>query len=109
MARASERHADSSDFASNFASAATALELAVRDLLKSGWNEPERRHAHEIAHALMEGAKVACWKETGGVLQALTSLLALPLDEVLSISEALRTRLLELLALLRDMPASESA
>lgn len=99
----------SPDFASGFRGAAAALEASVHDLLSTGWNEPERRRAHEIALAHTEGAKAAGWKETGGILQALTSLLALPLGEVIAIREALRTRLLELLELLRNLPASESA
>ena len=48
-----------SDFASLFPVAAAALEGAVHALLASGWDEPLRRHAHEMAAAMAAGAKDA--------------------------------------------------
>ena len=98
-----------SDFASDFARASVALEEAVRTLLASDWEEPARRRAHQLATALCDSAKIAGWKEAGGVLQALASLLALPLDEVLSIKPALREKFLELLELLKSVPRSATA
>jgi hypothetical protein len=98
-----------SDFVSLFPVAAAALEGAVHSLLASGWDEPLRRHAQEMAAAMAAGAKDAGWKETAGVLGAVHSLLALPLGEVLSVREELRDKLLELLDLLREDPLAESA
>jgi hypothetical protein len=98
-----------SDFASLFPVAAAALEGAVHELLASGWDEPLRKHAHEMAAAMAAGAKDAGWKETAGVLGAVNSILALPLGEVLSVREELRDKLIELLDLLREDPLAESA
>jgi hypothetical protein len=97
------------DFASLFPAAAAALEGAVHALLASGWDEPLRKHAHEMATAMAAGAKDAGWGETSRVLGAIHSLLALPLGEVLSVREELRDKLLELLDLLREDPLAESA
>jgi len=97
------------DLAASFPRAWVALEAAVYDLLANGWDEPRRRRAHELAVALSQGARAAGWKETGGVFQAMASLLALPLGDVLSVREPLGEKLLELMELLRDSRASESA
>jgi hypothetical protein len=97
------------EFASLFPAAVLALEEAVHALLASGWDEPLRRHAHEMAAALAAGAKDAGWKETARVLGAIHSLLALPFGEVLSLREELRDKLIELLDLLREDPLAESA
>ena len=64
------------DLASTFPRASSALDSAVRDLIASGWDEARRRHAHELAAALAEGAALAGWRETAVVLRALAQLLA---------------------------------
>ena len=97
------------EFSASYPRALGALENAVHELLSSGWEEPRRRHAHEMAAALSDAAKSSGWKETGGVLQALGSLLALPLEEVIGLRSELREKLLELLALLTESRSSESA
>lgn len=97
------------DFATSYPAATAALERAVHDLLASSWDEMRRRRAHEMAVALSEGAKMAGWKETGGVLQAMASLLALPLEEVIGIREAMREKLLELLGFMKSSSDVESA
>jgi hypothetical protein len=94
---------------SDFQRTLTVLEEAVHDLLESGWDEPRRRRAHELAVALADAAKASGWKETGGVVRAIASLLALSLGEVIGVRVALRERLLELLDVLKDSPASETA
>lgn len=104
-----ERRRPAADFASDFARASARLEDAVHDLIASGWDEPKRRQAHELASALAEAAKASGWKELGGILQAVASLLAMPLGDVIAHRAAHREKLLELLALLKDSPASESA
>lgn len=90
--------------ASSFPRAAAALDAGVRDLIASGWDEPRRRHAHELATTLAQAAGLAGWKETGVVLRALAQLLALPVGEVLPLRGALREKLLELLDLLDEGP-----
>ena len=99
----------SADFLSDFHRASRILEEAVRDLLASDWDEPCRRRAHQLAVALTDAAKASGWKETAGVVQAIASLLALSLGEVIGVRTALRERLLELLDVLKDSPASETA
>lgn len=98
-----------SDFASDFARASIVLEEAVHDLLSSGWDELKRRRAYQLGAALCDGAKVAGWKETAGILQAISSLLAMPLEEVFSVQSALREKLQELLQVLKASRQSESA
>ena len=97
------------EFAASYPRAVAVLENAVHTLLSNGWEEPRRRQAHEMATALSQGAKAAGWKETGGVLQALGSLLSMPLEEVIPVRSALREKLLELLALLTESRSAESA
>ena len=97
------------EFGAHFPGALSALEVAVDELLSAGWDELRRRRAHEMSTILCDASKIAGWKETGGILHAITSLLALPLGEILSIREAVRDRLLELLGILRDSTQSETA
>src|SRR2546421_6932746 len=92
-----------------FSKALFQLEFAVHEVISSGWDEPRRRRAFEMSAALCELSKVSDWKETAGILQALTSLLALPLGEILSVREMVRDKLLELLGMLTKMVRSESA
>jgi hypothetical protein len=97
------------NFEASFPQALTALEIGVHDLLSTGWEESRRRRAHEMSTALCDAAKISGWKETGGILQAISSLLALPLVEILSVRETVRDKLLELLGLLRGSARSETA
>ena len=97
------------DFASSWTGASRALEEAVLDLLAGGWEEERRLRAYEMAVILTQAAKVAgCW-ETEGVLRPLSCLLALSSQEMCSIQQAVREKLLELLSLLKKYPASRSA
>jgi hypothetical protein len=97
------------DFDSSFPAATAALEESVHALLSSGWEEGLRRRAYEIASAMSAGAKEAGWKQAAGVLQAMASLLSLPLKEVLSVRDELRNKLLELLEQLREDPLAQRA
>jgi hypothetical protein len=99
----------SSDFETDFSKALAQLESAVHQVISSGWDDSRRRRAHELSTALCDASKVAGWKETAGVLQALTSLLALPLGEILSVRETVRDKMLELLGMLTRSVRSESA
>jgi hypothetical protein len=90
------------DLASTFPRAAAALDAGVRDLIASGWDEPRRRHAHDLATSLAEATTLAGWKDTAVVLRSLASLLALPLGDVLPLRGPLCEKLLELLDLLDD-------
>ena len=92
-----------------FSKALFRLECAVQEVISSEWDETRRRVAYEMSTALCEASKVAGWKETAGILQALTSLLALPLEEILSVRETVRDKLLELVEMLTRLVRSESA
>lgn len=99
----------SRDFVFSFPSAAAALENSVQELLSTGWEEPHRKRAHEFAAAFAQAARDAGWKEIAGILGAIASLLALPLREVLAIRDELRSKLIELLELLRHQSSAETA
>jgi len=99
----------SSDFGLNFPRARVALEDAVFDLIANGWEESRRRLALEMAVALSQAAKSAGWHEIESTLRPLSQLLALSLPEVISIRQAVRDKMLELLALLKKSRASRSA
>jgi hypothetical protein len=97
------------EFTASWPRASKALEEAVLDLLSGGWEEDPRLRAFEIAVALTQAAKAAgCW-ETEAVLRKLCSLLSLSSQEVVSIRQAAREKMLELLGLLKTYPASRSA
>jgi hypothetical protein len=85
------------------------LERAIGDLLDSHWDEVLRRRAHEVAEAVTAGCKEWRLHEMSGVAQAIMSLLALKLEDVISIQDALREKLFELLAMLKDMAAALAA
>ena len=85
------------------------LERDVNDLLDNFWEEPLRRHAHETAAALLEGCKTCGFLELAGVTRAITSLLALPMEDVLSLETALREKFKELLGLLKELAAMIAA
>jgi hypothetical protein len=94
---------------SSWPRASSALEAAVLDLLSGGWDEDRRLRAHEMAVALTQAAKMAGRWETEAVLRPLCSLLTLSSQEMLSIRQAVREKLLELLGLLKSHHASRSA
>jgi hypothetical protein len=79
------------------------LERAIQDLLENFWEEPLRRHAHELSSTLLEGCKIYGFLELASVIRAITSLVALPMEEVLTLENALREKLTELLSLLKEM------
>ncbi|HZE98122.1 MAG TPA: hypothetical protein VE981_13915 [Planctomycetota bacterium] len=79
------------------------LERSVLDLLENFWEEPLRRHTHELSRALLEGAKTYGFLEIASVTRAITSLVALPMEEVISLENALREKLAELIGLLKEM------
>lgn len=81
------------------------LERSVDDLLQNFWEEPLRRYTHELASALLEGCKVYGYLELASVTRAITSLVALPLEEVLTLQDALKSKLRELIGLLKEMAA----
>lgn len=79
------------------------LERAIQDLLENFWEEPLRRHAHELSKALLESCKTFGYLELGSVARAITSLLALRMEDVLTLQQSLTEKLTELIALLKEM------
>lgn len=79
------------------------LERAVQDLLENFWQEPLRRHAHEVSTSLLEGCKTYGFLELASVIRAIVSLVALPREETVSLEKALTEKLTELIALLKEM------
>lgn len=79
------------------------LERAIQDLLENFWDEPLRRHAHETSTALLEGCKTYGFLELASVIRAITSLVALPMEEVIALEAALKEKLTELIDLLKEM------
>lgn len=92
-------------FRSQLKSVVRILERSIDDLLENFWAEPLRRHAHEVSAALVEGCKNFGYLELGGVTRAITSLLALPREEVLPLQKYVTEKLRELLGLLKEMAA----
>ena len=81
------------------------LERSIDDLLENFWEEPLRRYTHELASALLEGCKTYGYLELASVTRAITSLVALPMEEVLTLQDVLKAKLRELLGLLKEMAA----
>ena len=81
------------------------LERSIDDLLENFWEEPLRRYTHELASALLEGCKTYGYLELASVTRAITSLVALPMEEVLTLQDVLKSKLRELLGLLKEMAA----
>ena len=79
------------------------LERSIEDLLENFWEEPLRRHAHEVSSTLLEGCKTYGFLELASIIRAITSLVALPMEEVLTLESALKEKLTELIALLKEM------
>lgn len=92
-------------FRSQLKAALRNLERAIEDVMEHFWEEPLRRHAHELASTLLEGCKTFGYLELASVVRAITSLLSLPLEDVLTLEDALREKLQELLGLLKEMAA----
>ena len=67
------------------------------------WEEPLRRHAYEVSSALLAGCKTFGYLELGSVVRAITSLLSLPMEDVIAVERPLRDKLKELVALLKEM------
>jgi hypothetical protein len=85
------------------------LERAIDDLLKHFWEEPLRRHAHELSSVLLAGCKTFAYLELGSVARAITSLLSLKMEDVLVLEQSLKEKLRELVALLKEMAAMMAA
>ena len=79
------------------------LERAIDDLLEHYWEEPLRRHAYEIASALLAGCKTYGYLELASVLRAMTSLLDLRMEDVIALREPLKDKFKELISLSREM------
>ena len=79
------------------------LERAIQDLIENFWEEPLRRHAHEISSALLQGCKTFGYLELGSVARAITSLLALKMEDVMTLQQSLTEKLTELMGLLKEM------
>jgi hypothetical protein len=79
------------------------LERAIQDLLENFWEEPLRRHAHELSSALLASCKTYGYLELGSVARAITSLLALTMEDVLTLQQSLTEKLHELVGLLKEM------
>jgi hypothetical protein len=79
------------------------LDRTLVDLMDNFWEEPLRRHAHEMASTLLEGCKTYGYLELASVTRALVSLLALRLEDVLTLQDALREKFKELMGLMREM------
>jgi hypothetical protein len=92
-------------FRSQLKSALRNLERAIQDLQEHFWEEPFRRYAHELASALLDGCKTHGYLELASVVRAITSLLSLPMEDVLTLEDPLREKLAELLGLLKEMAA----
>ena len=97
------------DFVAAFPKALLALETSVEELISSGWDEPLRCRAHDMASALSRAAKDARWWETEAALRPLVVLLELSPRAELAIQDDVRGKLHELLSLLKTYPASRSA
>ena len=97
------------DFPARLVRAIAVLEDAALSTLEDGWLEPQRRRAHGIAVAVADACRASGLDETWAVARAIASLLALPLDEVLTLEDALREKLAELFALLREKARALSA
>jgi hypothetical protein len=79
------------------------LERAIKDVMEHFWEEPLRRHAHEVSSALLEGCKTFGYLELASVARAITSLLSLTMEDVLALEDSLREKFAELLGLLKEM------
>ena len=89
-------------FRGQIKTAVRKLERAVKDVLDHFWEEPLRRYAHEVSVALLDGCKTYGYLELASVIRAISSLLALPMEEVLALEDALRAKLNELVGLLKE-------
>lgn len=85
------------------------LERAIDDLLKHFWEEPLRRHAHELASTLLAGCKTYGYLELGAVARAITSLLSLRMEDVIALEQSLKDKLRELVGLLKEIAAQMAA
>lgn len=90
-------------FRSQIKTAVRSLERSIQDLLDNFWEEPLRRHAHELSNTLLEGCKTYGFLELASVIRAIVSLVALPMEEVLTLETALKEKLTELISLLKEM------
>jgi len=92
-------------FRSQLKSVIRNLERAIDDLMEHFWEEPLRRHAYDLAEALLAGCKTYGYLELGSVARAIASLLSLRMEDVLALEIPLKDKFRELVALLREMAA----
>ena len=90
-------------FRNNLHTVLRSLEESVKDLLENFWDEPLRRHSLDLATSILEGCKTFGYLELASVTRAMTSLLALSMEDVLSLQGALTEKLKELLGLMKEM------
>lgn len=79
------------------------LEQAVLELLDSEWDELLRSRAHQIASALADASAASGLSDLATVVRAMASLLKLRLEDALAIEDRLREKLVELLAILKEL------
>ena len=92
-----------------FSRACLVLEGVVLDLLGGDWEEVPRGLSLQMSVALRQAARDAGWWDRESALRALESLLSLPPREVLPVRWDVGMKLLELLTVLKEGPATRSA
>jgi hypothetical protein len=90
-------------FRNNLHTVLRTLEETIDELLENFWEEPLRRHSLEMANALLESCKSFGYLELASVSRAMTSLLALPMEDVCTLQGALTEKLRELMGLMKEM------
>ena len=90
-------------FRNNLHTVLRSLEESIDDLLENFWEEPLRRHTHDLAASILESCKEFGYLELASVARAMTSLLALQMEDVLTLQRALKEKLHELLGLMKEM------
>lgn len=90
-------------FRNNLHTVLRELEESINDLLENFWEEPLRRHTLELASSILESCKAFGYLELASVTRAMTSLLALPMEDVCTLQGALTEKLRELLGLMKEM------
>ena len=87
------------------------LEDLCRAALSPFWEEPGRPRALRHAEALSVTARLYGYTELARLVRALASLFRIPLEEVATLEEAMREKVLELLGLLEEfaMPDRRTA
>jgi hypothetical protein len=82
------------------------LRYAVEELLRSGWDNPFRRRASEIALALEGVFRASGQMEAAGHAHTMTLLLDIPPDEAVMLGKHLEAKLQQLLGQLERCPGT---